>query len=114
MRTAVLGIALAALVAAPARADVFAVAPVVAPGHSDIDVGLIDASTDVQLTLPASVNTPADEDHPSISADGRRLAFERRSASAGTDRIIAADVSTGQTLDLFDAIQTAPSIRPRR
>ena len=107
MRTALLGIALAVLVAAPARADVFAVAPVVAPGHADIDVGLIDASTDVQLTLPASVNTPADEDHPSISADGRRLAFERRSATAGTDRIIAADVSTGQTLDLFDAIETA-------
>ena len=107
MRTAVLGIALAVLVAAPAGADVFAVAPVVAPGHSDVDVGLIDASTDARLALPASVNTPADEDHPSISADGRRLAFERRSAAAGADRIIAADVSTGQTLDLFDAIQTA-------
>ena len=107
MRTVVLGIALAVLVAAPAGADVFAVAPVVAPGHADIDVGLIDVSTGVQLTLPASVNTPADEDHPSISADGRRLAFERRSAAAGTDRIIAADVSTGQTLDLFDAIQAA-------
>ena len=107
VRTAFLAIALAALVAAPARADIFAVAPVVAPGHSDLDVGLIDVSTDVQLALPASVNTAADEDHPSISADGRRLAFERRSATAGTDRIIAADVSTGQTLDLFDAIQTA-------
>jgi predicted phosphoribosyltransferase len=49
VRTAFLGIALAAVVAAPARADVFAVAPVVAPGHSDIDVGLIDASTDIRL-----------------------------------------------------------------
>jgi Tol biopolymer transport system component len=53
------------------------------------------------------VNTPADEDHPSISADGRRLAFERRAPAAGTDRIIAADLSTGQTLDLFDAIEAA-------
>ena len=107
MRTAFLGIALAALVAAPARADIFAVAPVIAPGHSDIDVGLIDVSTDIRVALPAGVNTPADEDHPSISADGRRLAFERRAPTAGTDRIIAADVSTGQTLDLFDAIEAA-------
>ena len=53
MRTVVLGIALAVLVAAPAGADVFAVAPVVAPGHADVDVGLIDVSTGVRLALPA-------------------------------------------------------------
>jgi hypothetical protein len=105
MRTAFLAIALAVLVAVPARADIFAVAPVVAPGHTDIDVGLIDVSTDTRLALPAAVNTAAEENHPSISADGRRLAFERRSASAGTDRIIVADTSTGQTMDLVNAIE---------
>jgi hypothetical protein len=91
VRTAFLAIALALVLVGPARADIFAVAPVVASGHSDIDVGLIDVSTDTRLALPAGVNTAADEDHPSISADGRRLAFERRDHAAGTTRLIAAD-----------------------
>jgi hypothetical protein len=113
MRTAFLGVALAVLlVAAPARADVIAVAPVVALGHSDLDVGLIDVSTDTRMALPAGLTTAADEDHPSITADGRRLAFERRDDAAGTDRIIAADASTGQTLDLFNAFD-ASTMRPR-
>jgi dipeptidyl aminopeptidase/acylaminoacyl peptidase len=114
-----LAIAAALLVAAPARADIFAVAPIVAPGHSDIDVGLIDASTGASLPLPAGVNTTAaNENHPSISTDGKRLVFERRDRAAGTDRLIVADLSTGQTMDLFNAFDTAtlhptsPSINP--
>jgi WD40 repeat protein len=107
VRTAFLTVALAILVAAPARADIFAVAPVAAQGHADTDVGLIDLSTDTRLTLPASVNTGAVEDHPSISQDGRRIAFERIDPAAGTDRIIAADTVTGQAMDLFDAFETA-------
>ena len=119
MRTAFLGIALAALLAAPARADVFAVAPLVAAGDADTDIGLIDVNTDTRMALPAGIDTAAGEDHPSVSSDGRRIAFERRSAGAGTDRIVAADLVTGQTLDLFDAFQaaamrpTAPAIRRR-
>jgi WD40-like Beta Propeller Repeat len=108
VRTAFLAIAAALIVAAPARADIFAVAPIVAPGHSDIDIGLIDVSTGGSLSLPAGVNTTAaNENHPSISSDGKRLAFERRDRAAGTDRLIVADLPTGQTMDLFNAFDTA-------
>src|SRR5690242_8477706 len=103
-----MSIAAALLLAAPAQADIFAVAPIVAPGHSDIDVGLFDLSTGGSLPLPAGVNTTAaNESHPSISTDGKRLAFERRDHAAGTDRLIVADLTTGQTMDLFDAFETA-------
>jgi hypothetical protein len=120
MRRRLLGLALGATlaVAAPARADIFAVAPVVAPGHSDIDVGLLDLSTGQSLSLPAGVNTAAAESHPTISTDGRRLAFERRDHVAGTDRLIVADLATGQTMDLFNSFETAtlqptsPAISP--
>jgi hypothetical protein len=118
VRSAFLAIALALLVAVPARADIFAVAPVVAPGHSDIDVGLLDLSTGASLPLPAGVNTPAAENHPSISTDGRQLAFERVDLAAGTDRILRTDLTTGQTKDLIDAFEalqwhpTSPAISP--
>jgi hypothetical protein len=119
VRSAFLAIALAVLLAAPARADIFAVAPIVAPGHNDIDIGLLDLSTEASLPLPAGVNTsPAFEDHPTISTDGRRLAFERRDHAAGTDRLIAADLTTGQTMDLFNVFEsqtlvpTSPAITP--
>ena len=111
-------LAVALAVAAPARADIFAVAPVVAPGHSDIDIGLFDVSTRTSLPLPVGINTAANEGHPSISNDGRRLAFERRDRAAGTDRLVAADLVTGQTMDLFNTFDTAafhptsPAINP--
>jgi hypothetical protein len=115
-----LGLALTAAlaVAAPARADIFGVAPVVAPGHSDIDVGLFDLSSGKSLPLPAGINTAAGEDHPTISTDGHRLAFERRDRAAGTDRLIVADLVTDQTMDLFNSFETAtlqptsPAISP--
>jgi WD40-like Beta Propeller Repeat len=103
-----LAIASAVVLTAPARADIFAVAPIVKPGHSDIDVGLFNLSTGDPLSLPAGVDTTAaNESHPSISSDGTRLAFERRNAAAGTDRLIVADLTTGQTMDLFNAFETA-------
>jgi hypothetical protein len=106
VRAAFLCIALAApvLAATPARADIFAVAPVAAPGRTDVDVGLFNVSTGAQLALPAGVNTPAEENHPSISGDGRRLAFERRD---GADRIIVADLTTAQMGDVYDAFDAA-------
>jgi hypothetical protein len=116
VRSAFLAIALALLVAAPARADIFGVAPIVAPGHHDIDVGLINLSTGASLTLPASVNTPAIENHPSISSDGTQLAFERVDVAGGTDRILKTDLATGQTRDIIDAFEalnyhpTSPAI----
>ena len=111
MRSAFLAIALALLMAAPARADIFGVAPIVAPGHHDIDVGLIDLSTGASVALPAGVNTPAIENHPSISTDGTRLAFERVDLAAGTDRILKTDLTTGQTTDVIDAF-TALTYHP--
>jgi hypothetical protein len=118
VRSAFLGIALTLLVAVPARADIFAVAPVVASAQNGIDVGLLDLSTGGSLTLPAGVNTPAIENHPSISADGKQLAFERVDPAAGTDRILLTDLATGQTRDVIDAFEalqlhpTSPAIWP--
>jgi hypothetical protein len=114
VRSVFLAIALTLLVAAPARADIFAVAPVA--GHSGIDVGLLDLSTGAALTLPAGVNTPVIENHPSISTDGTKLAFERVDLAGGTDRILKTDLTTGQTTDLIDAFEalnyhpTSPAI----
>jgi hypothetical protein len=118
VRTALVAIVLAVLVAVPARADIFAVAPVAGPGSNGIDVGLLDLSTGSALTLPAGVDTPAIENHPSISVDGKQLAFERVDVAAGTDRILLTDLTTGQTRDLIDAFEalqihpTAPAIWP--
>lgn len=55
------------------------------------------------------MNTTADELHPSISADGSRLVFERRDSAAGTVRIIAIDLNTGQSSDLFTGFEVAQS-----
>jgi hypothetical protein len=94
--------------AAAARANVFAAVQVRPPGgRSDFDVAVLDASTGVRVPLPAGVNTTADELHPSISADGSRLVFERRDSTAGTVRIIAVDLGTGQSSDLFTGIETS-------
>jgi hypothetical protein len=118
VRTAFLAIAIALLAAVPARADIFAVAPVVTSAANGIDVGWLDLSTGGSLTLPAGVNTPAIESHPSISADGKQLAFERVDLAAGTDRILKTDLATGQTKDLIDAFEalqwhpTSPAVWP--
>jgi len=111
VRSAFPAIALAFLVAVPARADIFAVAPVVRSGANGIDVGLLDLSSGGSLALPAGVNTPAIENHPSISTDGLHLAFERVDVAAGTDRILTTDLSTGQTRDVIDAF-TALTVHP--
>jgi hypothetical protein len=78
----------------------------------DFDIEVVNASTGAQVPLPAGVNTTADELHPSISADGSRLVFERRDNEAGTIRIIALDLPSGQSSDLFtgfEASQDQPS-----
>ncbi len=107
------------LAAAAARADVFAAVEVHAPGsRPDFDIEVVNAATGTQVPLPAGVNTTADELHPTISADGSRLAFERRDSAAGTVRIIAVDLKTGQSSDLFTGFEvaqnppTAPAITP--
>ena len=110
------------ILAPPAAADVFAVAQTASssPSRTDLDVGLVDVNTGVFQPLPAGVNTTtASEFHPSITADGRYLVFERVDHAAGTDRIIGADLATGQVADLFTAFQvatmhlTSPAMDPR-
>src|SRR3954451_15251778 len=66
-----------------------AVAPAVAPAAGLIaaydryetgngfEIGLLNASTGAPLTLPTGVNTTDDELHPSLSVDGRYLAWMR-------------------------------------
>jgi hypothetical protein len=107
------------LAAAVARADVFAAVEVQPPGsRQDFDIEVVDAATGAQVPLPAGVNTTADELHPSISTDGSRLVFERRDSAAGTVRIIAVDVPTGHSSDLFTGFDVAqnppraPAITP--
>jgi hypothetical protein len=109
-------IAAAALYAVPgASADIIAAVDVPLAGgastgvnqHTDqFDIALLNATTGAKFSLPAGVNTStADEFHPSITPNGKWLAFERADANAGTTRIIAANLSTGQTADLFNAFE---------
>jgi len=105
-----LGLGAAGLLAlAPAaRADVFAVATVKAPApRTDLDIALINANLGSRSALPASVNTTADEIHPSITSDGKRLVFQRRDLAAGTVRIVVVDLGTGQAADLFTGFEVA-------
>ncbi len=96
-----------------ARADIFAAVDVKAPGlRSDFDIEIVNASTGAVVALPSGVNTAADELHPSVTSDGSVLTFERKDSTAGTLRIIAVDLATGQSTDLFSAfevLQTPPS-----
>ncbi|HUO69894.1 MAG TPA: hypothetical protein VMU39_03880, partial [Solirubrobacteraceae bacterium] len=100
-------IALGALTSA-ACADIFALTETVpAAPRTDIDLAEIDASTGTFGQLPAGINTTANEFHPSVSFDGTRVVFERVDPSAGTHRIILADLSTGQTADVFSGLEVA-------
>jgi hypothetical protein len=75
------------------------------------DIALIDPATGARTALPPGVNTPADELHPSITADGRRMAFETYDPGGGTVRIRVVDLSTGAQADVFNAFD-ASSIEP--
>jgi WD40-like Beta Propeller Repeat len=111
--------AAAVSVPAVARADIIAATEVPGAGGSfATDIALIDLATGTHLGLPAGVNTAQAELHPSLSADGRRMVFERFDTDANTTRIIAVDLATGQQADLFDAFESAqlqpttPTISP--
>jgi hypothetical protein len=110
----VAAIALAA--PAAARADVFGVVDVAQGTTGRYDIGLFDASTGAQMPLPAGIDTAVDEDHPSISADGTKLVFERR--DQGTTRVLLTQLPSGATTDLFNGFEQAsnphsePSISP--
>lgn len=109
MRKRIAAVAFAALlgIAPAAQADIFAVVEVAAPARTDLDVALINVNTGARVALPAGVNTTANELHPSITPNGRRLVFERRDPAAGTVRIVLADLGTGETADLFNGFEAA-------
>jgi hypothetical protein len=108
LRAGVLAMFLVAAAAVDARADIFAVLCVPAPApRTDMDIALVNATVGTRQTLPVGVNTTAEEVHPSISTDGRRLAFERFDRTLGTTHIIVVDQSTGVSTDVFTAFELA-------
>ena len=120
-RLAILITAAAALLGpAAARADIIAATEVAnpAPNTFDTDIALVDATRGAQFGLPAGINTPQEERHPSITPDGNRLAYERFDVFTDTVRIIVVDLTSGQQADLFNAFETAqfrpttPTITP--
>src|SRR3954471_15014948 len=80
----VLALAFSAALTASARADVLVAYDKFVSGQGfDIDVRNLQQDG-APVTLPAGVNTPANEFHPTLSGDGRLLAFERDTlATAG-------------------------------
>src|SRR5437588_5910589 len=74
----VLGCALLVVaLAAPAARGELVAAYEHAGAGGDLDIAVVVALTGEPITLPAGVNTAADEFHPSLSGDGRYLVFER-------------------------------------
>ena len=59
-------------VAAPAKADLIAAYDRLVPGNG-YDIAMVNLSTLQPITVPAGVNTTADEFHPSLTGDGRLL-----------------------------------------
>jgi hypothetical protein len=101
-----LAIALALLLPGAARADLLAAVQVTGPDGS-ADIAVMNAATGARLALPAGINTAAQELHPSIATDGKRLVFLRQDPAAGTTRVIVLDTTTGQTADLFSGFEVA-------
>ncbi len=106
--------ALEGLLLAPplARADIIAVLDVETGNAAHLDLMRFNVTTGAALSLPAGVNTTADEVHPSFSPDGKRLVFHRRVGTDGTNRIIVVDLATGQSADLFSFVEA--SLAPPR
>jgi len=101
------------LAASLARADIIAVLDVAQSNRTDIM--RFNVTTGAALSLPASVNTAADEVHPAFSPDGKRLVFHRRDSVAGTNKIIVVDLATGTAADLFTFFESTidPPTTPR-
>lgn len=105
----VLSMLILALVPAQTRADIFAAVNVAAPPpRTDFDIAIVNVSLGTRVSLPSSVNTTAFEVHPSISADGRRLVFQRFGGSDGI-RLLLVDTLTGDSADLFTIPEIAAS-----
>jgi WD40-like Beta Propeller Repeat len=102
-------VAVVALAAPVAHAGIVAAVNVPVPNGAacpqQTDIALIDPATGAKSSLPPGVNTPADELHPSITPDGRRMAFETFDPTGGTTRIRVVDLTTGDQADLFNAFE---------
>jgi hypothetical protein len=115
---AMLVVAATSWLAAAARADIIAAVGAAGPSGDGLDVALIDMATGTHLALPAGINTTSEELDPSVTPDGKRLAFERFDPASRTLRIIVADLATGQQADLFTAFEAGqympvnPTITP--
>jgi hypothetical protein len=119
-RAAFAAVAALAATAPAAHADIFAVSGSRGPpvfcekcGTStpaSLDIALVNLNTGSRSTLPAGINTGADELRPSITPDGKRMVFMRTDAQSL--RIVMVDVPTGQAADLFNGFETAS--RPPR
>jgi WD40-like Beta Propeller Repeat len=100
-RCTLLGCAIAVIAASAASADIIAAVEVPSPDGTNSDIALMNAATGAKPALPAGVNTDANELHPSITPDGKRLVFQR--ISQGTDRIVVTDLASHASADLYDA-----------
>ncbi len=105
-RVAALALGLLIVAASPARADMFATFELPAPsGAAQLDLVKFNVATGAQQTLPTGVNTAANEFHPAISPDGRRLVFVREDRMAGTTQIVLTDLASGAAAQLFSGIE---------
>ncbi|MFN8130073.1 MAG: hypothetical protein U0R70_00845 [Solirubrobacteraceae bacterium] len=84
-------------------------------------IGLVDLGTGAPITVPAGVNTAADELHPALSADGRYLVFSRMQLQPQlngnvippADRTVElVDRVTG-ALTTLEADGAGPTVNPR-
>jgi WD40 repeat protein len=99
---------LALLLAAPARADIFATFDDVSVDPAQVRA--VNATTGAALPLPPRVDDPqASESHPSLSPNGKYLVFKRE--ARGTVRIVMVERATGVSRDLFSPSE-ASDIRP--
>jgi WD40-like Beta Propeller Repeat len=99
-----------AVLPAAASADLFAITEVRGT-NGDTDLARFDVGTGARQTLPASINTRGDELHPSLSPDGKRLAYESFTPGANTNRIVALDLGSGASADMINAFDTL-SVKP--
>jgi hypothetical protein len=71
----------------------------------NLDLTAVDTATGRRLTLPSGINTPADEFHPDVTADGRFAVFQRN-VSGASPRIIMVNLDTGVQADLVSGIES--------
>ena len=110
---ALLTVALAVLLAAPARANIVAMyeRQVGTGSTAHLDLNTIDTATGTSLGVPSGVNTTGNEYHGSVTADGRLAVFQRDTPGS-SPRIVMVNLETGVQADLFSGLESSGS-KPR-